>query len=113
MAMLLVLLASLIAGSSSYFVPPSSVDFEFPQPAFSNGTCGTPSESYFDPADGINKTCDATNSLLAHPPENIVDNDGATWWQSKKGVDMAQLELNLTEFRTLLVLLGKVSFVNE
>jgi hypothetical protein len=78
---------------------PPSDDLEFPHPVLSDDTCGTPPEMYFDPQDNVNKTCNASDvsGPTAHPPGNIIDNDPDTWWQSKKGVQTVQFEMNLTQ----------------
>lgn len=96
MATRVVLLVAMIVGGSCY-LQPTSVDLEFPHPVSSTDTCGTPAETYFDPADATTKTCDAADPSLAHPAEFVIDNDDGTWWQSKKGTDTVQLELNLTQ----------------
>ncbi|XP_065836275.1 laminin subunit gamma-1-like [Oscarella lobularis] len=65
--------------------------------ASSNDTCGSPPEVYFDPVANENRTCDATDDMNDHPPSDALDNDEASWWQSKGGVESVSLYIDLKQ----------------
>ena len=69
-----------------------------------NVTCGDPPEVYYRTQEGIlhprlrnRLVCDANDPKNAHPPENMIDGDLATFWQSKASVDKAEIRINLNQ----------------
>ena len=61
--------------------------------ASSVDTCGNPPEVYFDPVANENRTCNATD----HPPSDALNNDQASWWQSKGGIQAASFYIDLKQ----------------
>ena len=77
--------------------------------ASSNDTCGSPPEVYFDPVANENRTCDATDDMNDHPPSDALDNDEASWWQSKGGVESVSLYIDLKQVMAFFLISISVS----
>lgn len=62
-------------------------------------TCGSP-VSYFRrlaPRGSVNETCDASNFLLKHPPNFMIDDNTTSWWQSvNMSPGTSELNINIT-----------------
>ena len=91
---LVVALLALFALVGAQELPPGSFTlFNDILMASSVDTCGNPPEVYFDPVANENRTCNATD----HPPSDALNNDQASWWQSKGGAQVASLSIDLKQ----------------
>ena len=77
-----------------------------------NVTCGDPAEIYFRTQEGVLHprlrtplVCDAADTQDSHPPEYMVDDDLATFWQSKASIDRADIRVDLNQVGKLYYLI--------
>jgi hypothetical protein len=83
-----------------------------------NVTCGNPAEIYFRTQEGVLHprlrtplVCDATDPENSHPPEYMVDDDLATFWQSKASIDRADIRIDLNQVGLYKGLCREIDFI--
>ncbi|XP_065059492.1 laminin subunit alpha-1-like [Rhopilema esculentum] len=86
----------------SLFLGSSAENLALKRPIEANFTCGSPPEIYYKtwqdqyrPNKRRQFTCNASDAIDSHPPSRMVDANFDTYWQSKAGMEITNITIDL------------------
>eukprot|EP00794_Sanderia_malayensis_P009566 gene9566-10555_t len=80
-----------------------------------NVTCGSPPELFYESSQGdkpvserVASTCNASSAINSHPPSYLLDGSNYTFWQTKAGVDVAYITIDLRSIAQKFIFVRKI-----